>query len=331
MDEIGSETHADREAGVHARSARDDAATEPRGRGRALSRGAGRLALSLGLLGLGLGLAELFAPRRLNRVLGVRDRRRTRAVTRALGARELAATLGLLAVRRPAPWLWGRVAGDAMDLGLLGTQLRRRDVKRGQLAGAIATVVGVAALDIFAAAKAQGRERSVQAGPVRRSITIAVTPERAYTIWRDLRNLPAFMQRIDSVEELDSRRSRWQARTPLGAGFTWEAEIVDDRPNERIRWRSVEGSEIDNQGEVRFRAAPGGRGAEVTVEIAYVPPAGELGRAASFFSNQALAVDLERDLQRLKQLLELGEVVRSDASVHTGPQPARPATREEGR
>jgi uncharacterized membrane protein len=133
------------------------------------------------------------------------------------------------------------------------------------------------------------------------------------------------MERVTAVTELGDGRSCWEARGPLGRAVIWEAEIVEDRPNECLRWRSVAGAAVSNTGSVTFRAAPGGRGTEVSVELSYVPPAGELGRAASFFSNQALATQLERDLRRMKQVLELGEIVKSDASLHHGPHPARPA------
>jgi uncharacterized membrane protein len=62
----------------------------------------------------------------------------------------------------------------------------------------------------------------------------------------------------------------------------------------------------------------------VCVELSYVPPAGALGRAAAGLSNKAIGVELERDLRRFKQLLELGEIVNSDASIHRGPHPAQP-------
>ncbi len=284
-----------------------------------------RMALGLGLLGVGLGLAELLAPRRLARLIGVRDRPRTRALTRTLGVRELLSGLGLLGRRRPAPWLWSRVAGDAMDLALLGTAARRREARDRHVGTAIATVVAATALDLYAAVKATGRERTEEAGPVRRTVTIAVTPERAYDFWRALPNLPRFMPRLESVEELGAGRSRWRVRGPLGKTLQWEAEIVDERPNERLRWRSVAGAEVSHHGEVRFRPAPGRRGVEVTVDLSYLPPGGELGRAAAFFSTEAIGIELERDLQRLKQLLELGEIVQSDASAHPGRHAAQPS------
>jgi uncharacterized membrane protein len=298
---------------------------------RGLAPSVARIALGLGLLGVGLGLAGLLAPRRMLRLIGARDRSRTRALTRAFGVRELVSGLGLLGRRRPAPWLWARVGGDALDLATLAAEARRGEARLGRVAGAIAAVVGVTALDVYAAARSRKRERAAVAGPVQRAITIAVTPERAYTFWRELQNLPSFMTGLDSVYEIDTRRSRWRAKLPMGRTLEWEADIVEDRPNEYIAWRSVNGSDVSHQGEVRFRQASGRQGTEIVVELAYVPPAGELGRVAALFSNQALQVQLEGDLRRLKQLLELGEVVHSDASIHRGRHPARPAAQPEAK
>ena len=276
------------------------------GVGRALAPSIARIALGLGLAGVGLGLAELLAPRRMLRLIGARDRSRTRALTRGFGVRGLVSGLGLLGRRRTAPWLWARVVGDVVDLVALAAEARRGRAKVGRVAGVIAAVAGVTALDIYVAARARGRERAAAAGPVRRAITIAVTPERAYRFWRELQNLPSFMTGLDSVYEIDVRRSRWRARLPLGRTLEWEADIIEDRPNEYIAWRSVGGSDVSHGGEVRFRQAPGGRGTQIAVKLAYVPPAGELGRAAASFSNRAVQRQLEDDLDRLKQLLELG-------------------------
>jgi uncharacterized membrane protein len=153
---------------------------------------------------------------------------------------------------------------------------------------------------------------------VRRAITVASTPDAAYRFWRDLANLPKFMERLESLEVLPSGRSRWRLRAPRGLAIAWEAQIVEDRPGEVIRWQSVEGAEVGNQGSVHFRPAPAGQGTEIAVELEYVPPAGALGRLATFLADAALEVQLERDLRRLKQLLEVGEIVRSDARVRRG-------------
>jgi hypothetical protein len=104
-----------------------------------------RLARGLGWLGIGLGLTQIAAPRRLGRLVGVGERPR---VIRALGAREVASGVGILSQPEPVGWLRARVAGDVMNLLLLGFALRantRQGRKRVVLAAAV--VAGLLALD----------------------------------------------------------------------------------------------------------------------------------------------------------------------------------------
>lgn len=299
-----------------------------------LDRAAGgdRLARTLGVFSVGLGLAQILAPRDLARVIGLHDDDSHRRTLRALGLRELATGVGLLLGERPAALAGGRVVGDAMDLALLGSALTSRRNDRRRLAAAAAAVLGVAVLDIVAsrrlgreearaAVQARPRERGVR---VRKAVTVNRTPAEVYGFWRRLENLPRFMAHLESVRELDQRRSYWKVKAPLGGTVEWTAEIVEDRPNELIAWRSVEESQIPNSGTVRFVPAPGGRGTEIHLEIGYEPPAGAVGRTVARLFGREPAQQVDGDLRRLKQVLETGEVVHSDASIHRGPHPARP-------
>ena len=110
-----------------------------------------KVARALGLTGVGLGIAEMAMPRRLSRKLGLRD---ARNVMRALGAREILSGVGVLAPRNPTAGLWSRVAGDAMDLGLLGVAAARSR-NRKMVAGAIAMVAAISALDLLYARRLQ--------------------------------------------------------------------------------------------------------------------------------------------------------------------------------
>jgi hypothetical protein len=117
-----------------------------------------RIAAGLGGFGIGLGFAELLAPRLLARVLGIASREAPRPpasivwVLRALGARDIVSGVGVLTQPRPAGWLWSRVAGDAIDLSLLGVAYGAlRQANRIRLAGTMAAALGVAALDLLAA------------------------------------------------------------------------------------------------------------------------------------------------------------------------------------
>ena len=309
----------------------------------AQSEGEGNIGLSkaLGWFSIALGIAELAAPRGVARLIGVEDDTGNRRLLQALGLRELATGIGILAQPDQPGWLWARVGGDVMDLALLGSARKSDRAEPGRLNAATVAVLGVTALDALTGqrlgSQRNGHDRELPAGResergirVRRSVTVLRMPEEVYTFWRDFRNLPRFMEHLESVEVLDDRRSRWRAKAPVGTDVEWEAEIVEDTPNELITWRSLPGSEVDNTGSVKFVPAPGGRGTEIHVELRYDPPGGKLGATIAKLFGEAPEQQVLSDLRRLKQVMETGEVVHSDASIHRGPHPARPATEAKG-
>ena len=108
---------------------------------------AGSLAYQLGWFSIALGAVELFASRPLARTLGMRGQE---SLLRAYGVREIVKGVGILTSPNPTPWLWGRVAGDALDLGTLANAYRTSP-KRRNLAIAMANVATVTALDVMAA------------------------------------------------------------------------------------------------------------------------------------------------------------------------------------
>ncbi len=108
-----------------------------------------RAARALGWTSLALGAAELLAPAWLCRQLGVDDHA---PLVRAMGAREVASGVGILAAGDPAPGVWARVGGDALDLALLGAAARGSRRRRG-VAVAVALVAGIAARDVWCAAR----------------------------------------------------------------------------------------------------------------------------------------------------------------------------------
>jgi uncharacterized membrane protein len=295
--------------------------------------GAERRARGLGWFSVGLGLAQLVAPRRLSVfTLGGDGRRRERTM-RLLGARELACGLGILAQPRKSGWVWMRVAGDLMDLALLGSSLTARRTDQARVMRSLASVVGVTALDALTSIQLsrQSRGHAKAARCFTSSITVNRRPDEVYQFWRNLQNLPSFMAHLESVEVRDDRRSRWIAKGPGRTRVQWEAEITEDRPNERLCWCSVEGSQIDNAGTVTFRQAPGGRGTEIVLELEYVPPGGLFGVKLARLLGEEPSQKAASDLRRFKQVMETGEVLNSDASIHRGPHPARPPEGKEFR
>jgi uncharacterized membrane protein len=301
--------------------------------GRSSSRPAG--ARALGVLSAALGLPLLVRPRELLRAIGVPDGRLQTQLAGVVGSRELVAAAGLLS--RPGPvWLWGRVAGDAMDLSLLGwASIRSTGERQRRTVLATVAVAGITVIDLLAAI-ASSRKGKAAAMELTASTTIGMPVEQVYEFWSDLAKLPTFMAHVDEVRPTGPGRSHWRASAPFGRSVEWDAETIEDVPNERISWRSVDGADVDNRGTVRFVAAPGGRGTEVRVELAYRLPAGKLGAAVARYFGEEPHQQLDDDLRRLKQVLETGEVVRSDGAPagkqarREFPQhPARPLTTEE--
>ena len=143
---------------------------------------------------------------------------------------------------------------------------------------------------------------------VEKSVTINAPRSEVYAFWRNFANLPRFMHNLESVEVRDSKRSYWVAKGPAGSTVDWEAEIINEVPEELIGWRSIEGSQIDNAGSVHFSEASGGRGTELRVVLRYDPPGGVVGATISKLLGEDPAANVREDLRRLKMLLETGEI-----------------------
>ena len=109
-------------------------------------------------------------------------------------------------------------------------------------------------------------------------------------------------------------QSHWIANAPVGQPVQWDARIVEDLPGKRIAWQSLPGSGVENGGSVEFTPAPSGTGTEVRVTIAYQMPGGALGKAAATLSGESPEQQVNDDLRRFKQILETGQVLRSEGS-----------------
>jgi uncharacterized membrane protein len=174
----------------------------------------------------------------------------------------------------------------------------------------------VTALDVICAQQLSSSDENT-GGAIRvsKSIVVNAPPEELYQFWHDFENLPRFMRHLESVTTTGEGRSHWVAKAPGGSTVEWDAIVTEDRPNELIAWRSLEGSEVQNSGSVRFERAPGGRGTVVHVEIDYRPPGGMVGALVAKLFGEEPDGQLQTDLRRFKQVIETGEVVLSDATV----------------
>jgi uncharacterized membrane protein len=275
------------------------------------------LARGLGWFSVGLGLAEMAAPRAIAKLIGVESKDMATGTLRMLGAREIASGFGILTRPRRAGPVWSRVVGDVIDIALLAWAMRAKRTNTERVAAALASVLGVTALDVYASRRLQRTYRR-ELKPVVREVTINRPTSEVYAQWRKFQEFPTFMKYVESVTDLGGGRWHWVTRLPTGQRVEWDAELVEDLKNEVIAWRAIKG--VNVQGFVAFDHAPGGRGTEVRVEMRL--GGGRLGAAlAKLFA----APEVASDLRRFKQVMETGEVVHSDASIHRGMHPAQPS------
>jgi len=296
--------------------------------GRLKELGPERVARGLGWFSIGLGVAELLAPRAIAKLCGGQGRHT--GLIRLYGLREIAAGLMIFSQgRKPAGGVWARVAGDAVDLATLAVAAVSPRTNKLGVAFATVNVLGVTALDVLCAQALSVEKGSMTEGGairVTRSVVINRSAEELYNFWHDVQNLPRFMYHLESVQTTGERRSHWVSKAPGGTRVEWDSEITEDRPNELIAWRSVQGSDVYNAGAVRFEPRPGGRGTIVKVDMEYYPPGGIAGTAVAMLFNESPEQQIYDDLRRLKQVLETGEVLRSDGSPNgTGDIVQRPA------
>jgi uncharacterized membrane protein len=143
---------------------------------------------------------------------------------------------------------------------------------------------------------------------IREALTVNRPRNEVYRYWRQLSNLPLFMKHLVEVTVENELQSQWKMRLPGDVGtIEWKAVVVEDKPDELLAWRSVEGSDIDTTGEIIFKDAPGDRGTEVHATICYRAPAGALGKIAGKLFRKGFEIQVRQDLRRFKQMLETGE------------------------
>lgn len=144
------------------------------------------------------------------------------------------------------------------------------------------------------------------------SVTIARPISELYRFWRNLENLPRFMSHLESVERITDTLSRWRAKGPAGTDVEWNAEIINEVPDQVIGWKSIEGSDVVSAGSVNFDDAGNGRGTRVRVRLQYSPPGGKVGAAIARLMGSDPATQIREDLRRFKQIVEAGEIATNE-------------------
>ena len=205
-----------------------------------------------------------------------------------------------------------RIASVFGGAAMLGVGLRQRS-----LGGIVLALLGGALIHrgvtghckMYEAMGVNARHGTDHAGvrdnrgtKVVKTVTIARPRHEVFRFWRDLENLPVFMNHLESVRELDGKRSEWKAKAPLGQTVQWTAEIINEREGEMIAWQSLPGADVHNAGSVWFEDAPGGT--QVKVALEFDPPGGAVGAVVAKLLGESPDQQLTDDLGRLKEVLE---------------------------
>lgn len=239
-----------------------------------------------------------------------------------------------------------RVGSVALGAALIAYGLKRRDpkglvaalvggafVQRGATGHcAVYDALGVSTGDAEAVlghrSDVTGRAATVNARKavkVERAVTVARSRHELYAFWRDFTNLPQFMEHLESVRVDSPTRSHWMAKAPAGSDVEWDAEIVNDVPDEIIAWKSVGDPDVANAGAVNFSDAPADRGTIVKVTLDYEPPGGKLGAFVARLFGEDPDRQVREDLRKFKQLMETGEITtsarRREDSAYVGSTP----------
>jgi uncharacterized membrane protein len=152
---------------------------------------------------------------------------------------------------------------------------------------------------------------------VEKSVTINRPASDLYAFWRNFENLPQFMNHLESVRSIGGERTHWVAKGPAGTSVEWDAEVYNEKPNELIAWRTLEGSQVSSAGSVRFEEAPNG-GTVVRVSLKYDPPGGKLGALVARLFGENPERQIEEDLGRFKQLMDTDGTSTTKTSTGRG-------------
>jgi uncharacterized membrane protein len=139
-----------------------------------------------------------------------------------------------------------------------------------------------------------------------KTITIRKPRQEVYEYWRALENLPHIMTHIAKVENLSNNKYRWEVEFNK-QHFSWNAQIIEDIPNEKISWTSVDSPDVENAGTVEFIDDP--RGTELRVTISYKPAKTKLDRVLANVFNPIFKNKIMSDLCEFKQKVEAGEIM----------------------
>jgi uncharacterized membrane protein len=195
----------------------------------------------------------------------------------------------------------------------LGTGMFAAGYFRGGLRGFLMCALGGA---LFARATANENIAALVKGRgilVEKTVQVNAPLEQVFAYWRNLENLPQWMSHVREVRYLGGDRFHWVVDGPANVPVEWDSELLNVIENREMTWRSVEGSQVEHTGRVRFEE--NGDSTRIHVQMRYNPPGGVIGHAVA----KAFGVDpkseMDDDLVRMKSAVESGQPPRDAAAM----------------
>ncbi|MFL5928775.1 MAG: hypothetical protein ACJ77E_17730 [Gaiellaceae bacterium] len=180
------------------------------------------LAQFLGWFSLGLGAAQVAAPTLMCKAIGARGEGSSPSLMRVMGVRELTQGVGILSRPRPTRWLWSRVAGDVVDLALLGL-IAAKGPGRKRTAFAIANVLAVTVPDVYESRFLAAKRSEPQFGQrVRKAVTINRGRQDVEAAWVGAVELRAKVDGAGASVAISD--------APGGRGTELAVEFIQDPP-----------------------------------------------------------------------------------------------------
>jgi uncharacterized membrane protein len=157
-----------------------------------------------------------------------------------------------------------------------------------------------------------------------RARTIGRSASELFQFWRKTENLIKIIRHPVEITAISSTESHWRVSAPFGHDpVEWDSVIINEEPGKLIAWRSREGGDVANAGSVRFEAAPGDLGTEVTVALEYDPPGGKLAGWVAKLSGEEPGRQVADTLRRFKALMEAGEIPTIEGQSVGEPQQSK--------
>ena len=149
---------------------------------------------------------------------------------------------------------------------------------------------------------------SQAANDVQRTVTVGRPADELHQLWRAPETLPKIMGHFAEIAVIDRDRARYTVHGPGGRSLAWETQVVEEKPGDVVRWETLPGADMPNEGTLRFAKAPDGLGTEVALRLRFSPPGGALGSAAMRLLGAVPSAIVAKILRRFKSLAETGEM-----------------------